>query len=368
MSSTLYGADYGKVAGQLPETVARHPVLDRLAPDLRQKVVLELEAMARAKRAPQGRTSVDQAASRYFASPHVQLSAVSPAVPPPENHSHATAQTSFPSDACIQTDFDGTPLRSYVPALATQTSSPPPTGAGLHSYIENHPLIQTTPDGFGVPSAASPLPAALSPAEERELKSEARTRFVLDRMTAEGERKKGQTRVLTPEYQEASRLGFPVPEDFEGQTTYLPNGTYDVSFGDHIEGGESGEGTADLKRRVHQEFWREFNLAFDRNITAQRDPEVDSLLEGVSRYEVGLTASPPYGGRGGYGGSVGSAGSDPVSPSQHRSAARVEAQNIFWQEYTDSLDHLLPTMGEPRPSRKPSSRPSRTRSLDSYDL
>ena len=334
--------------------VASHPVLDRLSPELRGRVLLELQAMAGRPASPGSRSHHHHP---HHPRPHHHFShqPPTPPPPPPENHRHGSCQTAFPADAMVQTDPAGPghpgvgasppPLLSHA---AAGTSPPPPQQQhyAAHSverfpsteaFIASHPLVQTTPDGRGG-AASSPAQAGAPPPQASSVLSDAHARFVMGRITA-AEQEKAQGgggpghRTLGPEWTASERYGFPNPDEFAPPAAAADGGGGGGlrAEDDAVVGGEG------WKRRVQEEFWREFNLEFDRAVLQRRDPEMDALLDEYARPSAlvaAQAAAPP----------AQQAAARPASSSP-RDAARLEAQDTFWQEYTQSLDTLLPAGG-----------------------
>eukprot|EP00754_Rhynchopus_humris_P010011 Rhum_TRINITY_DN14116_c1_g1::Rhum_TRINITY_DN14116_c1_g1_i1::g.70024::m.70024 len=287
--------------------VASHPVLDRLTPELRGRVLLELQAMAGRPASPGSRGHPHPHRSHH----HFSHQPPTPPPPPPENHRHGSCQTAFPADAMVQTDPAGAghggasspppPLFSHA---AAGTSPPPPQQhhaahsverfPSTEAFIASHPLVQTTPDGRGGAGPPSPAQGG-APPQASSVLSDAHARFVMERMTA-AEQEKAQGgggpghRTLGPEWTASERYGFPNPDEF------APPADDDGGGGGGRRADDDAVGGEGWKRRVQEEFWREFNLEFDRAVLQRRDPEMDSMLDEYARPSAlvaAQAAAPP---------------------------------------------------------------------------
>eukprot|EP01062_Namystynia_karyoxenos_P021834 TRINITY_DN18326_c0_g1_i1.p1 TRINITY_DN18326_c0_g1~~TRINITY_DN18326_c0_g1_i1.p1 ORF type:complete len:346 (+),score=68.56 TRINITY_DN18326_c0_g1_i1:83-1120(+) len=301
----------------LPPHVLSHPLLERLSPELRERVLLQLQGIA-TRQSGRGEP-VDRAAAAAGDGP-----------PPPPNHRHVTSQTTFPTDAAMQTD----PL---PPDPAYQGAAPPDAAAACgaahgNSYAWDSQR-RAAAHSPGAPPAAH-LPAApLSVGSHadavggarrmleghpsaRAIRGEAHARLLAERLLAEHNRNNPPP--LEPLYSEAAALGFPVPGASPPHHQPPAPGSLEQ-----------------VQKTVRDEFWRHFNAEFDRAVLLARDGDADSLLQGGSA-GADLAADSP--GAGFY-----SAAPDDA---RARDETRAQVQGLFWDHYVKSLDAVI----HPEPS------------------
>ena len=324
----------------LPTNVVNHPVLRRLEPALKDKVIEQLRLIATRNSgiggAPGGGMASYGVGSNFPGMRSGMGVGTSYEEPAPPNHSHAMAQTTFPADAAIQTDppefFEqpgsgGGGGGNHV-AVAT---SPLPQHQLLpqqESFVSrgpqriiNNTSIQAAPvspprpfnshnsAGIGTYADAETVAnqMAAGVTNPTGIRSEAHSRLLAERVLAERSREYPE---ISREYSHAAGLGFPIPG---GEEAPLASGGIGV-----------------MQQQIRDEFWRHFNTEFDRAVIAARDPEVDSILAGLDDNE------PSYAADGNY-----PYISYDKDATLKRDDVRQEAQNLFWNEYSTSLDNMM---------------------------
>eukprot|EP01060_Flectonema_neradi_P039579 TRINITY_DN8762_c0_g3_i2.p1 TRINITY_DN8762_c0_g3~~TRINITY_DN8762_c0_g3_i2.p1 ORF type:complete len:382 (+),score=58.34 TRINITY_DN8762_c0_g3_i2:622-1767(+) len=334
---------YPSNGNQLPTNVVNHPVLKRLEPGLKEKVMDQLRMIAVRNSGGGGGGGHENVGTAFGSGPTYPMrsgfgigTSTDYEEPAPPNHSHAMAQTTFPSDAAIQTDppefFDQPtgsgnyknttvstavqhhPMPQQIDSYPPRVLTPPPAALNDTS-IQAGPVSPPRPfnshnsTGIGTYADAEAIANKMAggitnPAAVR---SEAHSRLLAERVLAERSREYPE---ITTEYSHAAGLGFPNPS---GEEAPLATGQIGI-----------------MQQQIRDEFWRHFNTEFDRAVIAARDPEVDSILAGIDDDEPAYAADSNY----------------PYLPYDKdarakRDDVRQDAQNLFWNEYTTSLDNMM---------------------------